>query len=272
MIKKIIVAVFVFVFFAQNVAMVHSVETGLWEARGKALTNLQRQKSVFSSLPKQDTSHFLFKFTDKKFDFIPSWVREALFPFVTFHGYFPSPKNEDQLVVLLQDIHYHIEAQESISKAITSLADNAFIKNENFIIGAEGAPAGNVSYQDYLTLPNRELVSAISKGFLLTKIFSGVEQAAVSVKKTPSPFSVFGIENKTDFLENIEALKAGEPFKNESKKTLSETQHQLSILKKQFFDKALFELDEKFSAFENNSLNLVDYALYLDQLMPCQTI
>jgi len=212
---------------------------------------------------------------------IPGWIQTSIAPYGTIQDIHVSKDPKAKTVLLIQDAHLHFEAQTNIAGAIDALARAKMARAKedpsSLLIGMEGSDAETADFSEYNKYPHRAILREVAEAMLKANILNGIEYAAIGYQgqdgKGPVelPFEVIGLENINEYNANVEAIQAAVPLKDKAKKALSQIKRSLVDAKSKHYTPALIELDAKTAAFEEGTLGLPEYVLYLDALSPAKT-
>ncbi len=202
---------------------------------------------------------------------VPEWIQTAVTPFATIQTAKLSAGPSRPTVVMVQDAHLHNEAQHHIGGVIESLGREAESKGERLLVGLEGAAAGPIDLAPYRGADER-IVRQVVWALESVSLMSGAEAAAMSnLGTTTAPrqlVSLVGTETLSLYQANVAALRDAVPFEKSARAALSDLRRELVDLKRKHFDAALVRFDSKKDGYEQGTLSLPEYAVYLDSIVP----
>jgi hypothetical protein len=253
--------------FTQNILLAHSAETNFWESRQKSVASLASLPNINSRLDSVLKSSM-------PTTFVPAWIQTAVLPFATLQEAAPSKEPHAKTVFLLQDLHLHFEAQTNIAATIDSLARALKSKNSHLMVGMEGADVAIDDFSRTNSYPHRKVLRQAAQAMLKANILNGTEYAAFGYLGENAegpvslPFTVTGVEDWDEYKANVEAIRDAVPLKDKVKSALSDLKRTLAGLKKKYYTPEMNQYDAKRTAFEQGTLGLPDYVLYLDSVLP----
>jgi len=292
-------------FFVENCILAQAAESNFWSERRKAFQEPAAQRSsagpigsknqLLASLPAMtpgmmssysqkaildigDKSELLgIKGLSRRNKLVPDWIQSAVQPYATIHEVYPSKNPQAKTVLLMQDAHLHFEAQTNIAKSIDALARALQSRSSYLCIGMEGADLEEADYSRYLRIPERETLNEVAESLLHYNIINGIEFAAIGYEgdgkagPVTLPFKVTGVENKAEYDANVNALRDSLPTKNLAKTALSDFKRSLVDLKAKYFSPELIKFDAELSRYQEGSLGVPDYLVFLNSLSPVTT-
>ncbi|MCG3204169.1 MAG: hypothetical protein KCHDKBKB_00875 [Elusimicrobia bacterium] len=241
--KKLVVAVLT-VYFAGNVLWAHRSQTRFWEERRESRT---AQLASFPPLKSSLSSHGFS---------VPhhSNTDSTKYGRLTALSNSPRPKNDKKTktVVLVQDIHMNLEAQENIGKALLPICQN----NRTDVIFLEGAfqPLDLSAYRDFSDRPAVVNVA----DYLLSKLkISGPIHAALTSQISLPP--LVGVDDPHLYHANVKAYLNNTPFMKQERRWVLNRTTQLEESMRRAFNEDLADFDEKTRSYRQGKLPLADY-------------
>ncbi|NQT45908.1 MAG: tetratricopeptide repeat protein, partial [Candidatus Omnitrophica bacterium] len=160
-------------------------------------------------------------------------------------------KGDDRLVIHIQDLHTHTEAQDLTTKIIAHLKENYKI-DTIFHEGAEGL----CDTLKYANMGPREKVERATRFFMEDGHLVGAEYAAI----TDTDLKLYGVEDGEIYLDNLRVYQESEtPMYNARLKKLKEV---LPLLEEKLSPK-IKELGDRYALYEEGGINLDEHLLYL---------
>jgi len=288
--------------FAQNILMANQVESNFWKERKESLAAAQefpgrpKNKSenaaaILAALPKGLPS-INSSFDPSLSDFnlvgdvlgdskpgglnraLPEWIQSAVNPYANLHEIYLSPDRKAKTVFLLQDLHLNFEAQLNIAGTIDGLGRALRNQNSKLLVGLEGADLDRADYSITNSYPYRDEINRVAKAMLKVNVLNGAEFAVVGFQgdgrtgPVQPPFDYTGLENQVEYDANVKALREAVPLKERASVALKEFKRSLNDLKAKKYSGDLLKFDSKMSAFEDGSLDLPQFALFLQKYIP----
>jgi phosphomannomutase len=162
------------------------------------------------------------------------------------------PKSYDRLVIHIQDVHGHLEAQDNIAQSILALPRPT-------LIGLEGA-AGGFLIPRFRRFPDKKRLHDVSRALLEENRLTGAEFAGLT---TGPAHHFWGIETRGLYLEHLRAMKAGVPLEKDLHALLGEMARSADELKPSLYTIALAELDRYVMAYRTGKKELGVYVPFL---------
>ncbi|MCG3205569.1 MAG: hypothetical protein KCHDKBKB_02291 [Elusimicrobia bacterium] len=294
---------------AENVFLLHATETNFWTARQKVVKSLQQEEPVspqdspsskspqmlLASLPKADLGHVLPYSLKALSDMgikndlapdlkatlanrvIPPWMTEAIAPTAMIHEVALSKNPKAKTLLLMQDAHNHFEAQTNIAATVDAVARALEKRGSSLLVGMEGADVPAVDFSPYNKIIYRKTLHDVAKAMLKVNIYNGVEFAAIGYVgdgkngEVKLPLTVTGVENKDEYWANVKALRQAAPLKPKAKKALALFKRTLTEMKANHYKSDMQMFDQKWQGYQEGTVTVPDYALYLDSIVPMFT-
>jgi len=169
---------------------------------------------------------------------------------------FEAKKKDAPLLILIEDAHASLDAQESI-RAILRGVKAKYPQSKIFVEGTEGA----VRWEVFWRFPAEESRKIVSQYFLRKGRMSGAEVYAAS--ETDGEI-LYGIEDKKAYQANVEAYLKGQKVKAEGETGLKQLQKGLNRLKGRYYTNELRSWERENLIFENSpSAGLIRYLKFL---------
>lgn len=147
----------------------------------------------------------------------------------------------DRWVLVIQDIHAHLTAQENIAGIVDHL--NQLYGIETFAIEG-GWTKTKLLKSNHL--PNSQAKQQLARSLLEEAYLTG---PAYSGLFSPAPLKLIGIENKKLYMENREAFLAHMGQRDNSLEKITAVEKEISGLKKSVFNPELLNFDVSLSLF-----------------------
>lgn len=163
-----------------------------------------------------------------------------------------------KVIVHIQDLHANKEAQLSSGKLLEGL----FRKHGLDFVGVEGAK-GKIDLTVPMNFPqNDQLRKKLADMFLDSGELTGEEYITITESL---PFTIWGIEDRNLYLENLNCYKGSLKYSDETGVYLADIKKVLDSLVTKIYSPVLKELDEKNCLYQESQLPLNEYALYLNE-------
>ncbi|MCG3204203.1 MAG: hypothetical protein KCHDKBKB_00913 [Elusimicrobia bacterium] len=170
-------------------------------------------------------------------------------------------KKSDKIVVLVQDIHRHYEAQSQIRKTLELL-----IKNQQVdLVGLEGG-FGSINLKPFQQYPYPEDVEQAANYLLKTGELTGAYAAGLRCQSEPVPY--IGIDDKNLYQLNVEAYKKSAPYHKANREKWGFWAGDLKRRTKSEFHTELYKFHEVVSSFRLQGGRLGDYISSLLRISP----
>ncbi len=254
------------VFFFSQILFATQPEKVFWAERTRKLrgsSSMERPPQL-ASLPKPPTNPNSFSdiqiprfanppsFLDPSSKLIsnpPSRISNPLQFFNTRESFVGS---QGPKIILIQDVHQNFEAQKNIAQGLISLINQRKIG----LVGVEGA-FGKFNFSPFRTGSNKRLKKEIADCFLEEGIIGAPSYVGVVADNNIPPF--IGVDDKTHYDLNVQAIFLGEKERNKYLAALSDEKNKLAALKKQLFGPSLTAIDVLNSDFVQGRMDLGNY-------------
>ena len=147
----------------------------------------------------------------------------------------------ERWVILIQDIHGHLTAQENISAIVDHLSQVYGIDT----IGIEGGWS-KTKLSKSRQVPNSRSKQQLARALIEEEYITGPFYSALFSEK---PLKLIGIENKDLYLKNREIFLAQIDSREDSLKKLTAAEKKITALKKETYHPELLDFDAALSAF-----------------------
>ena len=166
--------------------------------------------------------------------------------------------NKSRLVINIQDAHCNFEAQSNISQILDTLV------NENGLrfIGLEGS-TGEIDPSLFTTFPDEDIRREVATYFMKKGKINGAEFLAITSKTPPQ---LYGVETKEHYLANLASFTNTLADREAMIAACDNVKRTLDKFKERIYSKPLKLLDAKAAAYQNETLNVMDYCNYLRKL------
>jgi hypothetical protein len=225
MIKRIITAVVVLVYFFTNSAFAHVIETSFWDERRHSIS-----PSPVAVAPANQN---------------PS-IRQ-------FGNLLSAQDVKNGGVLHIQDVHENTEAQTNISRTLQSLIDEKRVD----LIALEGA-VGPVDLAAFQQFSNRAAVRLVADKLLAKNKISGPIHAAM-ISKYAHRVAIVGIDDRLHYDANVVAAKEALNETPALKARLANEAQTLEGKKIRMFNPALREFDSRVASHKRGELPFGTY-------------
>ncbi|OVE76301.1 hypothetical protein BVX98_06260, partial [bacterium F11] len=165
-------------------------------------------------------------------------------------------RDKNPIIVYIQDVHGHLEAQKNIGSMILSVLED----HPKAVIGLEGA-AGDILMEE-VRQSNLEINKEVGSFFLNAGIITGGEYAGFAAKTSPT---LFGVEDPDLYLRNVAAVHSALLQQKKKLAHLQKEERQHQAEKQDVYSTELMVLDQKWQSYHNGDLGLGDYLTYITQ-------
>jgi hypothetical protein len=166
-------------------------------------------------------------------------VRDVYLPSVDFN----------LLVIHLQDVHGHPEAQRNIANSIASiqneLAEMSGRPGNRLLVGVEGA-AGPLLTSAYRKYPDGKILAEWAQSFFEKGLLTGAEYAALT---SPTEPRLQGLENREAYLRHVRAMRESVSREKAMAESLDLWDRRLGELKSKVYSPAMKAWDAQFAAY-----------------------
>ncbi|MCB4791059.1 MAG: 4-alpha-glucanotransferase [Elusimicrobia bacterium] len=143
--------------------------------------------------------------------------------------------NSDTLVIYIQDLHCHAEAQKNISNII-NLFDARYPLSKIF---SEGAPEGKVDTHLLSSLPDKAIKKMVLNDLLSDGLLSGAEYYSVAKDRD----ILYGLENWEIYLSNLNRVRGILEKRGSYAGEITKLRYKVTGLKKKMLSKKIQELE-----------------------------
>jgi len=164
----------------------------------------------------------------------------------------------DKLIINVQDAHCDFDAQQNISKILDRFAANYALK----LITLEGA-SGVIANPILSRFPDKRVIKDVSLYFMKEGKLTGAEHLAAN---TDHDLKLYGVEDISLYMENLEAFKQSQPFKKEVKQYFAILKEALDKIREYIYNKKLKQFDELKDNYSNKKISFSEYAVSLFKL------
>ncbi|MFH2136910.1 MAG: hypothetical protein ABII88_00190 [Candidatus Omnitrophota bacterium] len=166
-----------------------------------------------------------------------------------------SNQPSEKLVITIQDLHCHYQAQKNIAALLDYLINTYGLK----VVSVEGG-SGKIDTTFYKELPDANVKEQVADYFLREARINGTEYFAITTKKD---IALYGAEDAKYYDKNLEAFLKALPKRETILEGIAVLENDLNILKDRIYNKHLRELDDLVVAYDNGTLPFEDYVLYI---------
>jgi hypothetical protein len=179
-----------------------------------------------------------------------------------FHLAPSSSPNSKPLVIVIQDVHLNLEAQQNIASILSALNHRHAVlaQPRPLLVGIEGA-FGPFQFDGFRAFLDKQLLKAVSSYFLKEKRFAGPHFMEITASDPPAALS--GIDDKAHYASNVAAYASAQSLKKQAMSGLT-ADLQRSIREKAVsLNRDLKRFDDEQTAYQTNSIGLGDYVAFL---------
>jgi len=288
--KKIFTAVLSFVYFLSSIVCLHASEANFWQERQRHLEK-ERKPTTLASLPVgisvdgSDNSRELLRqipLVRKTLSGLPSdhapikniQLPDSIRPFVesiplnagtikelTINNH----QKVAPMVILIQDVHMNLEAQQNIATVLLALNEKAsqLSATKPLFVGVEGA-FGPFDFQRFQVFDDKQLVKNVADFFLKTNQFAAPSFVGITASSLAVKF--VGIDDMTHYRANVEAFKSSQPLKSGMQAEINRAKQILEDQKRTALNTELLKFDEQLRGQQEGTLNFGEYTSYLTRM------
>ncbi len=161
----------------------------------------------------------------------------------------------DRFIVHIQDAHCNHFAQKKISDIIDYLNKEYGVN----VINLEGG-AGDYNLDVFTAITGGEIRREVAEYFLKKGEINGAELYAIN---NPDRVTLWGIEDKDLYLENLKVYRDSLTYMAEVEKYLGELTHVMNNLKRHIFTPDLLKIDMAYNAYKAGNSDFRDYLEFL---------
>lgn len=159
-------------------------------------------------------------------------------------------------LILIEDAHNSLDAQESIHSILSELKQH-YPKSKIYVEGS----SGKISWDVFWDFPNEESKKLIARYYLTQGRMSGAEVFAALQKEE----KLFGLEDKATYLENADAYRAYSQRMDPGEKGLTQITQALSAIQGGHITSELRQWQRELQLRNNDSANLFRYLEFLSR-------
>ena len=161
----------------------------------------------------------------------------------------------DRVVVHMQDAHCNYFAQSKISEIINFLNQEYGVT----VLNLEGG-AGGYDLEVFTAISGGEIRHEVADYFLKRGEITGAEYFAIN---NPEKVTLWGIENKDLYLENLDVYRTSLTYKEEVNKYLGELTRILNNLKRNIYNPDLLKIDMAYNSYKEGNMDFREYLEFL---------
>ena len=166
--------------------------------------------------------------------------------------------NSNKLIINIQDAHCNYEAQTNIINILETL-----IKNHNLsLISVEGAD-GLIDTTWFKAFPDEEVRKEVATYFMKKGEITGPEFLSITQNY---PIKLFGAEDRTAYIQNLNAFTSSYPLKAETEKYYNSIKAALNRLKGYIYSDDLKIMDTKSQDYDSKKIQFNDYIRFLQEM------
>ena len=163
--------------------------------------------------------------------------------------------SSNKVVLHIQDAHANCYAQEKISGII----DYLNIEYGADLINLEGG-AGEYDLHLFSDIQGPQVRKEVTEYFVKKGDISGAEAFAINY---PDRVTLWGVENKELYLENLKVYRDSLSYRTEVDGYLAELTHVFNNLKRHIYTPELLKLDIEYNAYKSGNLEFREYFIFL---------
>ncbi|MEA3488864.1 MAG: hypothetical protein U9R44_00775 [Candidatus Omnitrophota bacterium] len=164
---------------------------------------------------------------------------------------------KDKTIIHIQDAHCNYEAQQNINRILAQLVKECGVD----MISVEGAK-GIVDTSWFRAFPDAGIREEVANYFMKKGEITGAEFFSITSEYKGT---IFGAENRDDYVKNLQAFTKTYPYKAVIEKFFLDIRTVINRLKAIVYPPKLKGLDLKIRAFKEKEVELSDFAAYLNE-------
>ncbi len=169
---------------------------------------------------------------------------------------YEASRSNSPIIIHIQDAHCNYKAQNTIY-SILDYINKRFGTRQ---INLEGG-RGDYDFSAFYGIDDQELREKTSDYFLKEGEISGAEFYAIN---NPDKARLWGVEDTGLYMDNLNVYRDSLKHKDDINGYIRQLQDSLAALKIKMYSAKLLELDRKYQAFKDGSLEFKDYIAYLN--------
>ncbi len=233
--KRALSASLVILIFFSNVVLGYAAETNFWTERRHHLVPVSKPTSLSLDLPNRP------KIIDKNFSS----------SFVRVQDIFNPSGNTDRPLLIFQDIHMNLEAQQNIAKGLLPLVENKSLG----IIGVEGA-FGGFDFEPFrrfsLDIRKETAESFLSRNLIAAPTYIGL----IAQNELPS---FVGLDDPALYRANVESYLKTTANRHPLSVQLKSLKKSLRDQKNSAYSPLMRKWDDLHNAYVEQSIGFGDY-------------
>lgn len=163
----------------------------------------------------------------------------------------PPGEKPDKIVLHIQDVHRHAEAQDRISKMVRSLAQAKVVD----LLALEGG-FGPLEFSGFHSFPHQDIVQSVADFLMRENRIAGPVHAALTTSLPP----VVGVDDSTAYAAHVDAYRRSRETLQREKGKLARAARNSETQKTALFSEALLAYDRHAAAHHAGTLALGEYA------------
>ncbi len=224
-----------------------------WPAPGPSgLSGQTVDPLILETLPIQSPGGRSQPNDDPLFPVLSKMVRSLPNEWGTVRSIVLPPGPLRRIVVHIQDIHEHTEAQTHISRAVRSLLSTKAVD----VVGLEGAFAP-LALEPFRRFPHKDTMEIVADDLLKRHVISGPVHGGMLLEQTSVPF--VGVDDQTHHRLNVEAYRQSLSTQTENSNRLDEANRLLESRKEAVFSPTLLEWDRALRAYREGKVGLAQH-------------
>ncbi|MBI1882953.1 MAG: hypothetical protein HYS08_01955, partial [Chlamydiae bacterium] len=166
--------------------------------------------------------------------------------------------SSDKLIIHIQDVHCHFEAQSNSAKIMNELMKEHEAHGLK-MIGLEAA-GGEVDTSKFTAFPDPAIRKMLAEYLMKEGKISGAEYLSI-VKNKPLPLQ--GIENMKEYFTHLVQFDRGQELKSKAEPILQGIEKRIEGLKEEIYSKEVKEILKENERYASGKIELGDYVEYL---------
>ena len=161
--------------------------------------------------------------------------------------------NNGKLIIHIQDVHAHYEAQKNYAKIMRSITD--LMPEQKVLVALEGA-SGPLTVEIFKIVPDSKMKLQIADYYLKNGLLNGAEYYSIFADKD---INLYGVEDEAIYQENLQVFREAQELKPRVLEYLGLLEKELSIVKHCIFKGEELGLFDLISGYYDGSVSLTEY-------------
>jgi hypothetical protein len=264
----------VILYVCTQVVFTHAAESGFWEERRKSRSLIGSTYAALptSSLPGMERvtknlgtlSASLHSSISNLGGHAPlsHVIRAIPHELGSIRNIFPPQSPENPIVVLLQDVHWNIDAQRNLSRLIQELSSFQWKdgKSTEMVLALEGA-FGAIDISAFRNYGHPTILRRVADRLLLDRRIAGPLHGLLSGEKIPA--RIVGVDDRRHYQSNVMAYRTAIPHQKSLRNQLFQKRREFVKRQNTVFSKGLKSFDYEARSYHEGKKSLSHYSRIL---------